>query len=142
MRVLIDTNIALDWLAHREPFHEKAEFIMQACMDGEIEGNIASHSLSDLYYLLRKDLPTEERKQLLLLLLLCRYFHILVESKETIMTAFDNSAWPDLEDGLLMQCAAEQHLDYIITRNEKDYSKSPVKVYSPKQFIEIIAKDL
>ena len=35
MRVLIDTNIALDWLAHREPFHETAEAIMQKCMDGE-----------------------------------------------------------------------------------------------------------
>lgn len=136
MRVLIDTNIALDWLAHREPFHEKAEFIMQACMDGEIEGNVASHSLSDLYYLLRKDLPTEERKQLLLLL--CRYFHILVESKETIMAALDNAAWPDLEDGLLMQCAVEQHLDYIVTRNEKDFHASPIPAISPDQFFTMI----
>ncbi len=105
-------------------------------MDGEIEGNIASHSLSDLYYLLRKDLPTEERKQLLLLL--CRYFHILVESKETIMAALNNSAWPDLEDGLLMQCAAEQHLDYIVTRNEKDFHASPITAISPEQLLALI----
>lgn len=105
-------------------------------MDGEIEGNIASHSLSDLYYLLRKDLPPEERKQLLLLL--CRYFHILVESKETIMAALDNAAWPDLEDGLLMQCAVEQHLDYIVTRSEKDFHASPIPAISPDQFFTMI----
>ncbi len=63
MRVLIDTNIALDWLAHREPFHEKAEVIMQKRMDGEIDGSIASHSLTDLFYLLRKGFPANERKQ-------------------------------------------------------------------------------
>ena len=136
MRVLIDTNIALDWLAHREPFHEKAERVMQACMDGEWEGYMASHSLTDLFYLLRKDFSADERKQLLMLL--CRYFHILAEPKETMLAVLDNAAWPDLEDGLLMQCAAEQHLDYIVTRNEKDFHDSPIPAMSPDRLLGMI----
>ena len=136
MRVLIDTNVALDWLAHREPFHEKAERVMQACMDGDWEGYMASHTLTDLFYLLRKDFPADERKQLLLLL--CRYFHILAEPGETMMAALGNSAWPDLEDGLLMQCAAEHHLDYIVTRNEKDFHASPIPAISPEKLKAMI----
>lgn len=136
MRVLIDTNVAFDWLAHREPFHEQAEFVMQKCLDGDIEGNMVSHSLTDIFYLLRKDFSVSERKQLVLLL--CRYLCILPEPKATIMAAIDNPAWPDLEDGLLMQCAAEQGLDFIITRNEKHFQASPVPAVSPGQFAEMI----
>ncbi len=36
MRVLIDTNIILDWLLHREPFHSNAEYIVEKCMFGDV----------------------------------------------------------------------------------------------------------
>ena len=29
LRILIDTNILLDWLLHREPFHSNAEYIIE-----------------------------------------------------------------------------------------------------------------
>ena len=28
MRILIDTNVVIDWLTHREPFHKDAEYII------------------------------------------------------------------------------------------------------------------
>ena len=69
---MIDTNVVIDWLTHREPFHRDAEYIMSECMTGNIEGNLTAHMLPDLFYILRKDFNVKERKTLLLLL--CDFF--------------------------------------------------------------------
>ena len=48
MRVLIDTNIILDWLQNRTPFCENARYIISECFSGKIAGCITSHPLTDL----------------------------------------------------------------------------------------------
>ena len=63
--VLIDTNIILDFLLHRSPFYEDANQIMTLCAKKQIDGYVAFHSISDLYYILRK-YTTEEQRRLLL----------------------------------------------------------------------------
>ncbi len=135
MQILIDTNVILDWLMHREPFSENAKYIMEEAMFGNVEGYLTAHTFSDLFYILRKDIDVSKRKQLLLLL--CEYFHIIVENKETIRMALLNERWNDLEDGLQMQCAIEKNLDYIVTRNKKDFSSSKVKAILPEEWIEL-----
>ncbi|MEZ3467880.1 MAG: PIN domain-containing protein [Schaedlerella sp.] len=135
MQILIDTNVILDWLMHREPFSENAKYIMEEAMFGNVEGYLTAHTFSDLFYILRKDIDVSKRK--LLLLLLCEYFHIIVENKETIRMALLNERWNDLEDGLQMQCAIEKNLDYIVTRNKKDFSSSKVKAILPEEWIEL-----
>ena len=55
MRVLIDTNIILDWLMCREPFHDDSRLVMKECMFGDLKGYISAHTLTDLFYILRKD---------------------------------------------------------------------------------------
>ncbi len=120
---------------HREPFSENAKYIMEEAMFGNVEGYLTAHTFSDLFYILRKDIDVSKRKQLLLLL--CEYFHIIVENKETIRMALLNERWNDLEDGLQMQCAIEKNLDYIVTRNKKDFSSSKVKAILPEEWIEL-----
>ena len=70
IRVLIDTNIVLDWLMCRKPFQEHARFIMEKCLFGDLDGYLTAHSISDLFYILRKDFDVNKRKKLLLLGLL------------------------------------------------------------------------
>ena len=60
-----------------------------------------------------------------------------MENKETIRMALLNERWNDLEDGLQMQCAIEKNLDYIVTRNKKDFSSSKVKAILPEEWIEL-----
>lgn len=68
MRMLIDTNVILDWLMRREPFHESARRVMEESIFGDIDGYISAHSLTDLFYILRKDFDTGRRKSLLMML--------------------------------------------------------------------------
>ena len=37
-KILIDTNILLDYLLTRDPFYEDAKKIIFACVEGNIEG--------------------------------------------------------------------------------------------------------
>lgn len=135
MRVLIDTNIILDWLMSREPFQENARYIMEKCLFGDLEGYLAVHSLTDLFYILRKDFDVDKRKKLILLL--CDNMNIIAEDKVAVKSVLKNASWKDLEDGLQMECASREKLDYIITRNIKDFRTSSILPILPEQLIAL-----
>ena len=61
---------------------------MERVMFGDVEGYLTGHTFPDLFYILRRDLDINKRKQLLLLL--CEYFHVIAESRETIRSALLN----------------------------------------------------
>ncbi|WP_334310543.1 MULTISPECIES: PIN domain-containing protein [Spirulina] len=51
MRVLIDTNILLDFLLQREPFCHDAERLFQAIDSGQIVGYATATTLTDIFYI-------------------------------------------------------------------------------------------
>ena len=104
-------------------------------MSGGVDGYLTAHMMSDLFYILRKKLIAEKRKELLIFL--CDTMEIISEDKETIRRALRNEQWMDLEDGLQMQCADKEEMDYIVTRNIRDFKMSKVLAIEPQQFIEI-----
>ena len=96
MRILIDTNIILDLVQDREPYSENASKIINSCIRGENKGYISSHSLVDLFFILRKDKTIEERKTLILNL--CKFFTIIPEENQYFVSICNNHNWNDLED--------------------------------------------
>lgn len=136
MKILIDTNIILDLIQSREPFSENASKIINSCVKKENEGYISAHSLSDIFFILRKDKTVEERKALILNL--CIFFIVIPEDKNFYTAVCQNNDWNDLEDGLQMKCADFEKLDYIVTRDAgKGFNNSPVKVISAEEFLNI-----
>lgn len=136
MKILIDTNIILDLIQSREPFSENASKIINSCVKKENEGYISAHSLSDIFFILRKDKTVEERKALILNL--CSFFIVIPEDKNFYTAVCQNNDWNDLEDGLKMKCADFENLDYIVTRDAgKGFNNSPVKVISAENFLNV-----
>ncbi|MGP1565481.1 MAG: type II toxin-antitoxin system VapC family toxin [Treponema sp.] len=136
MRILIDTNIILDLIQDREPYSENASKIINSCIGGENKGYISSHSLVDLFFILRKDKTVEERKALILNL--CNFFTVIPEENRYFVSICNNHNWNDLEDGLQMKCAEAENLDYIITRDrENGFKNSPVKIINPEGFLKL-----
>jgi hypothetical protein len=43
----------------------------------------------------------------------------------------------DFEDALVSAIARRCHIDYIVTRNTRDYRESPVRALSPQAFPEL-----
>lgn len=136
MRVLIDTNVILDWIMVREPNATNAKQIMEQCLFGQVEGYVTSHSLTDMFYILRKDFSVEKRK--ILLQLLCESMHVIPENRQTILRALNRREWRDIEDALQMQCAMEAKVEYIITQNLKDFQVSEIKAICEEEFCEKI----
>lgn len=57
MVVLIDANVIIDYIASREPFYREAYKIMDMCYRKKVKGYIAFHSVSIIWYTLRKFIP-------------------------------------------------------------------------------------
>ena len=53
-KILLDTNILLDYLLMREPFYDNASEIVRRCVDGIYIGCVAAHSISNMFFILRK----------------------------------------------------------------------------------------
>ena len=49
MKVLIDTNIILDFLLQREPFFQDAELLFQAIDAGQVIGYVTATTLTDIF---------------------------------------------------------------------------------------------
>lgn len=137
MVVLIDTNIIVDFLTEREPFARDAVQVINLCYQKKVKGYLAAHTVSNLFYILRKDFSVPQRKEILSSL--CRIFEISGIDKEKIITALSNNSFSDFEDCLQMECAAEVSADYIITRNISDFIHSTISVLEPKDFLKIFS---
>lgn len=135
MEVLIDTNIILDWFLKREPFYDVAKQVLNKCWFSTIKSYLTIHSICDLFYVINGKFSTEEKKTLLQLLL--NRNEIISESKIDIEKFIRNENWTDLEDGLQMQCSDSYRLDFIITRNIKDFEHSKVPAIMPANFLKL-----
>ena len=134
MRVLIDTNILIDFMAMRTPYEAYAVKIVDACDRSVIDGCIAAHSIPNIEYILRKSVPLDQRRETLLYF--CEIFDVIGIDRNKLTAALTNSLFSDYEDCLQSLCASSFHADYIITRNPKDYEGSKIPVILPDIFCE------
>jgi len=130
--VLIDLNILLDVLQKREPFYETSARLLALIETGKIRGYIASHSITTLFYLIKKDRSTIEAKAIITNLL--QFMKVAAVDQSTIEQAL-NLDYPDYEDAVQMISAVQCKADYLITRNCKDYQPPLLSVTQPVDFL-------
>ncbi len=134
MTVLIDTNIILDILMKRIPFYETSNTVLSYCVSEKLKGYIALHSVSNIYYILRKHFSAEDRRKLLLGML--DLLQIANATHEGVKRALARNNFSDFEDCLQDECARRVFADYIITRNMDDFTKSQIPAVTPEDFIQ------
>ena len=133
MRVLIDTCISLDFIQRRDPFFEDAKKVFMAMVTENLEGCITVKSLTDIYYVTKHILHDEVSVRTIMENLLA-----IVKPEDSL--AYDaicalSSDMNDFEDALMAISAKTLKVDYIFTRNIKDYKYSPVKPILPKDLL-------
>lgn len=134
-RILIDTNVLLDYLLERDSYFDDAKKIFLLCTEGKVKGCIAAHSISNMFFILRKDYSAKERREVLTNL--CSIFDVEGINKAKLMSGLANEEFSDFEDCLQMECAKSYGADYIVTRNVDDYAKSEIKAIMPKEYLEL-----
>lgn len=134
-RVLIDTDVILDFFFDRQPYAENASKILSLCELKEVKGFVTPVIISNVYYLLRQSAKHE--KVIEKLKLLVSITEILVIDKDIILKALD-SEFKDFEDALQNYSAElDKEIDIIITRNIKDYKNSKLAIMTADNYIKI-----
>ena len=136
MVLLIDTNVILDYLVDREPFAEGSRQMLHCCVEKQARGYIAAHSITNIFYILRKHFSSTERKSMLLEL--CEFVEVCGIQKTQLINALNNEEFDDLEDCIQTECAKSICADYIVTRNVKDFAHSPIHAILPDDFLRIM----
>ncbi|MCL1989018.1 MAG: PIN domain-containing protein [Firmicutes bacterium] len=136
--ILVDTDVILDWIWKREPFVADSEKIINYCFDNSITGYLAAHSITNIFYNLRKTHSVKDRRDLIKLL--CTKIKIVSINSEKLLLAIADEQTADFEDALQIQCAISQNADYIVTRNVKDFANSAILPLSPVDFLDEITR--
>lgn len=136
MRILADTNVIIDALTSREPWKESAEKIFLMAAEDRIEMYITASSATDIYYLVRKYLHNAETAKQVM-----EKLYSLVRILEvTANDCIDALVSPisDYEDAVVEKVASGKGIDYIVTRNIKDYQAGRTKVILSDDFVELM----
>ena len=135
LKVLIDLNLILDVLQKREPFYTTSARVLACAETGLIEGLIAAHTLTTLFYLIAKDQSANRARVILTNLL--QFLSIAMVDQFVIEQAL-NLPYRDFEDAVQMMAAVEAGAHYLVTRNIQDYKAGPLPALQPAELLTLV----
>jgi predicted nucleic acid-binding protein len=133
MKVLIDTNVVIDYLADRNGFADNAEKVFDLCEQSEMVGVLTASSITDIYYVMRKIVGREKTMENLKLLF--SVFEICDVGKTDLIRAMESPV-ADFEDALTAVCAKRLKAECIVTRNTAHFANGPVLPMEPEAFLK------
>jgi predicted nucleic acid-binding protein len=129
MRVLIDTNVVLDFLQEREPFVENAARLFERIDVGEIEGFITATTITNIYCIVRRTagraVAQDAITQVLSDLNICAVDLEVLE--QALALNFE-----DFEDAVQYACAIVYGVDAIVTRDASGFTNAEIPVVLPE----------
>lgn len=140
MKLLVDTNIIIDHMEGRAPYSRPAEKLIVLGFLHELELVMSASQVTDAFYLLtngRASLADEAKQKLRNLREAVR----ICSLGEGEVDAALDSTWRDFEDACVYQCALKIKADAIITRHQKDFEKSSIKVFDCDELFEYLAEE-
>ncbi|MBD2258448.1 PIN domain-containing protein [Pseudanabaena sp. FACHB-2040] len=128
MRILIDTNVVLDFLQEREPFVENAARLFER-IAGEIEGFIAASTITNIYYIIRRvagEIAAQDAiTQVMSEVNICAVDLEILE--QALALNFE-----DFEDAVQYACALAHSVDAIVTRDASGFVSTEMPVVLPE----------
>ena len=129
LKLLLDTNVVVDFLHEREPHYRKTRLLMLAGRVGEFDLWITSSQVTDLVYILSDGGKRSELPRVLEQLRGLRTFVNVYAVGDREVDRALATLWKDPEDALIFEAALAMKADAIVTRNQKDFEKSSIKVF-------------
>ena len=130
MRLLIDINVLLDVAVHRPEAHASGRVL--ALCGRQHEGWLAWHSIATLACLIERQRSNVVGRDFIGSLL--AWADVAQTGRADAMAAL-NLPMDDFEDALQVAAAMACGAQFIITRNERDFRRSPVPALSPNAFL-------
>ena len=126
--ILIDTDVLVDVALDQQPFAEDSARVLDLVELGYERACIAWHSISSLYYLV-----SSRHKGFSILDFIVDLIQIVEVAKTDTEGVRYAASLPmsDFEDALQVAAARACGATLIVTRNLKDYKRSPIPAISP-----------
>jgi len=135
MTALIDTNVVLDILLCNTEFIDNSRMVLELAEEKQFTGYISASAVTDIFYISQKRMGKKVAREAVKHLM--HIFYPATVTDHNIYQALDMD-WEDFEDSVQFIVGASLSVDYIVTRNPKDFSSSSISAISPEQFIQII----
>ena len=136
MKVMFDTNVILDVLLERQPFAEPAAMLLARAERGEIQGFVCATTATTIFYLACKVLGrSHARRQIADLLSILDVAPV----NRAVLEHAVRIEIDDFEDAVIVEAARQVEAQVIVTRNERDFARSPVSVHSPISLSGLLA---
>ncbi|MEB2783132.1 type II toxin-antitoxin system VapC family toxin [Algoriphagus persicinus] len=133
-RIFLDTNVALDLVANREPFIEDSKPFLSLVAEGEAQLFISEVSLGLLIYMSFDRYKLVDAKVKLIQFM--EFCGVISGGKEAFLNSM-NSDFKDKEDGIQYFTAVDNKMDFLITRDKQDFkSADKIPVMTPKEFFK------
>lgn len=135
MKVLLDTDVILDFILQRQPFYAEAEEIFVLLANNDFEAYVCDITILNIFYIARKQFDTIQIRaeifKLLQIVNICSADHQVLRKALT-------SPISDYEDAVQNEVAVKENLNAIVTGNTRDFTNSKLEIYAPDAFIQII----
>lgn len=129
MKILVDTNILIDYVCHRDEFYEPARNVFATAYTGENQLFLTDLSYMNCIYVAKHYGIANDNLMNTLLALHEKCYLAVVN--DDVISAVLTSGWKDKEDALQYNAAMASRVDCIVTRNPKDFQKSRIPVILP-----------
>lgn len=135
IKVFFDTNIMIDVIGRREQFCKPSLQIMSLADRGLIRIYVSVLSYATANFILGR-----YNKELDIVNEFSKFMKItkatLVDS--SMLEQSVKSEFKDFEDAMQYFSAKHENVDYIITRNKKDFEASDIPVFEPQEFVDYL----
>ncbi len=141
LNLLIDTNVALDFILEREPFFETSRKVIDLPNEHNVTEFVSATTVTDIYYIAYRHLKNRE----IVMALLKKFLQVVkvanVTQKEIYMAL--NLDWKDFEDAVQYSVAASNDFDGIVTRNMQGFDEDDaVKIFTPEEVCKYVEENL
>jgi len=133
--VLIDTDVILDVFLEREPHYTNSKNVLFLLDDSGFRGFVTATIIVNIFYHVEKYRDRDMAFACVESLLTNPDLIVLDVGKSVLIAAL-NSGMLDFEDAVQASVAAVAGIDFIVTRNKRDFRQSPVPAVLPEELLE------
>lgn len=141
MTFFLDTNVLIDFILQRGDYYEKAASIVSYAQKDKVNIVVSSLTIVNSRYICveRQKQPLEQYNA---------KYDFLIGFMQVCSVDGDDTAnsykskWNDYEDGVQYYSAKRFGVDYIVTRNKKDFDCDKSFLLSPEEACKMLDKKL
>ncbi len=122
----------MDVLLDRKPFADESAQVMDQVVRSAVTGLICASTVTTVFYL--SSMEAGKKEAMVQIRSLLGLYEVAPVNRAVLDAALASKS-PDFEDAVLAEAAHQAGAQAIITRNLKDFAHSPVRAYTPRQWL-------